>query len=308
MQDPSTTSPSDPENPDSGNEPGQQPKKPLKLKPIGQPATEQAKPKEESDLDKKRQALKLRRMVIKDVEIKPHANPDAEPVPEAQPFEEPDEAPPPADLKSVMEGPPPEETAIQPPKVETRPTGSGELPPEAPPRTEPPETSQPPKPVPAPPKQKDTTKKAKVSSARKLIAGLAFLGVFCLAAMLAIAYFNPFGKDLAPIQPQQLPIVPQQAESTENEGPQAALPDFENLAADSGQQDLQTYLERLQGFRITPSSSPRGIFIESVFVPEGAVLDPRLGLTLTAVTMDNGDNSILLTPSEGTPVSILIGN
>ena len=216
MQDPSTPSPSDPEKSDPGSPPSEKsPKIPIKLKPLGKPESPPApelppvsdppvsdppaEPKVESDLDKKRNALKLRRMVIKDVEINPHKNPEAEPTPEAQPYQEPEEAPPPADLKSVMEAPPPPE----------------DIPPEEPPKPEveePQEAPQPEaktlagqKPAPLEPPKTEEAEPKKISTARKLIAGFAFTAVFALAGMLAIAYFKPFGKNLAPIEHNRLP-------------------------------------------------------------------------------------------------------
>lgn len=308
MQDPSTPNPSDPEQPDSGKTPEKPPRKPLKLKPIGKPEPD-PKPEAESDLDKKRKALKLRRMVIKDVEINPHINPESEPVPEAQPFEEPEEAPPPDDLKTVMEAPPAEASTPPPPEMEGPPAESAA----APPPTQPPPESSPGTPpaqeaAPEPSEEVAKPEKKKVSRVRKLIAGLAFVAVFCLVAMLGIAYFNPFGPDLAPIQPSRLPVTPEVNQPVEAQAIQGPALDSGSLAAEDSQQALQRYLERLQSHRLAPSVSPRGIFVDSIFVPEGAVLDPRLGLTLSAVSIGDNGNTITLMPAEGSQISIPVGN
>jgi hypothetical protein len=328
MQDPSTPNPS--ESDKSGSESENAPKRPLKLKPIGQPKPEaetpdskdppkpEAKPEKptlkpvptepsatkESQLDERRKNLKLRRIVVKDVEINPHINPDAEPVPEAQPYEEPDEAPPPPDLKAVMEAPP-EADPPAPPISQEEPTAVEETTPSGADKIA--EGSRQPDPG-KPPAEKssqpDEPEAKNISPVRKVIAGLAFLGVFCLLALLGIAYFNPFGEELAPIQPSRMPVAAQKDEPPDTGNPEESVTNVAALPTEAAQPDLQAYLDRMKTHRIIPSDNPRGIFIDSVFVPEGAVLDPRIGLTLSGVSSSGKGYAMHLTPPGGPSVSI----
>lgn len=331
MQDPSTPNHSDPGK--SASDPDDSPKKPLKLKPIGKsqsdsdstepdkkapekpklearpapkPVPTDSPPNAESRLEQQRKGLKLRRMVVKDADIKPRINPDAEPVPESQPFQEPDEAPPPVDMEAVMKAPIVEEAPAESPSVENEPV-TEQKPPDPPVQETPSPQPQKQEAVPVEPPPADASEDKKVSPVRRVIAGLAFLSVFCLIALLGIAYFNPFGEDLAPIQPRDVPIVPREASSEDapasdnpSQAATASAPD------EIAQPDLQAYLDRLEAHRLIPSANPRGIFVDTVFIPEGAVLDPRIGLILSAVTESNDGTRVLLTSEDGSPVEITL--
>jgi hypothetical protein len=244
-------------------------------------------------------------MIIKDVEINPHINPDAEPVPEAQPFEEPEEAPPPPDLKAVMEAPKTEEAPATPPpsSVETPPVEETEAPGQEN-QEEVPGDSEKEKTPPTKAGQSGNSEKPKLSPIRKIIAGCAFLGVFGLIALLGIAYFNPFGKDLAPIQPSRIPIVPGNAQADSSQIPEEPEPSLAGVPQETTQPDLQAYLQRLQTHRLIPSDSPKGVFVDSVFVPEGAMLDPRTGLTLSAISESTDGAALILTQGDGPSISI----
>jgi hypothetical protein len=331
MQDPSTPNPSESENSGTGAGSGKPPKQPLKLKPIGQskpdPEATEAKdtappetpvkraapkaiptdpaPTAESRLDERRKYLKLRRIIIKDVEINPHINPDAEPVPEAQPFEEPEEPPPPTDLKAVMEAPRPEEAESIPPSTEHIPPSVEE--PAKPEQAAEAEIPEPGKAETVPPENSDSTGDSvpqNVSPVRKIIAGIAFLGVLGILILLGIAFFNPFGNDLTPIQPNRIPITAQESGPAENESPGESVTNLTGVPTEPGQPDLKAYLARLKTHRVIASDNPKGVFIDSVFVPEGAVLDPRTGLTLSSLSTTSNGIVMLLTPSEGASVSI----
>jgi hypothetical protein len=332
MQDPSTPNPSESENSASGS--GKPPKQPLKLKPIDQPkpdpeATEEndtpppenavdrpvptdpravptdPAPTAESRLDERRKNLKLRRIIIKDVEINPHINPDAEPVPEAQPFEEPEEPPPPADLKAVMEAPRPDGAESMPPSPENNPLPVEEPPPQE--AAAEAETTEPVGAEPATPEKSAPTGESeatKISPVRKVIAGMAFLGVLGILILLGIAFFNPFGNDLTPIQPNRIPLAVQKSGPAESEAPGESVTNLSGVPIEASQPDLEAYLSRLRTHRLIASDNPKGVFIDSVFVPEGAVLDARTGLTLSSLSTTSNGIVMLLTPSEGPSVSI----
>lgn len=50
-------------------------------------------------------------------------------------------------------------------------------------------------------------------------------------------------------------------------------------------QTVESYIEQLKKQEIIPSEKPRGIYINSVFIPEGHPLNPNLGLSLMQVEL-----------------------
>ncbi|MGA1204936.1 MAG: hypothetical protein ACO3ZW_03880 [Opitutales bacterium] len=110
------------------------------------------------------------------------------------------------------------------------------------------------------------------------------VSVILIAALLGgIQYFlDPLGLTEEPAL--ATPVAKPQAkvdESSEDETPAKLAPvvlsmELENLS-------VETFMEQLRTRRVLPSENPRGIIVDSVFIPAGGILNPTLGITLEGV-------------------------
>jgi len=257
MQDTSTPSPSDPDKPDSGKQEDAYP-------PKGQ-----------------QKKLKLRRIIFEDTEINCDNVKIEEPTPEAQPYEEPEEAPVPEEFRQQTgqkEEKAKEEDSDAPPVIE--------IPPEiqsAATKREAPKQS-----VRTESRGKASQKSKKPASPLRRLAFI-LIPAALLAIVLIILYqiFDPFGDELASIKPQFQPEI------TEPAADQEALPEPETGLAvseipfEDENLSLQSFVSLFQKQRLVGSNSPRGLFVDSVFIPEGAPVNPELGIILSQISTDS---------------------
>jgi hypothetical protein len=107
-----------------------------------------------------------------------------------------------------------------------------------------------------------------------LLAGIAWLLVYI---------FSPGEPELAAVSQEQLVAALERSKAkAEGTASTADLSPVDLTLAIEGQ-TVDSYLEKLRRQEIIPSTQPRGIFVNSVFVPEGGILNPRLGLFLVQV-------------------------
>lgn len=278
MQDTSTPSPSDPEKTgDTGSSGGSQlPRKPLKLK----------------------------RIVFEDTELHPHKSDKDEPIPEAQPYEEPEEAPIPEEFrKKPTEAHPP----VDPVNPDAPVSEAGEDPdtePEAP-EAEP----QPPTEMPVARQSIPSPEKPKASPLKRLAFILVPAAFIAVGLILLNILLDPFGADLAPIQPRSVPeIASPVTEEPPKPGSSTGLA-VKDLPEKSETASLEAFITAFKDQPLVPSHSPVGLFVDSVFVPEGATLNPELGLVLSSVTIGDEESFALLRSASGEtfPITILSG-
>ena len=239
--------------------------------------------------------LKLKRLVIKDVEINPHINPDAEPVPHAVPIDEPDpepEAKPPAVEPPAIEPvhpPVEEETKVEPeePEEQEEPEVSKEQP-EAEKTVE--EEVPPGKPEPKP-ARKGLAKKA---FALVLISGSLIYGIHVI--------FDPLGLNKPePIVPRDIPIAqPAPVQSSEPEPSLEEGLEISRELATGEVVDVADYLTLLAEQDIRVSNLPEGVFINSVFYAPGAYINPDIGLSFVEVQAVTDVNMLIVKEESGT--------
>lgn len=70
--------------------------------------------------------------------------------------------------------------------------------------------------------------------------------------------------------------------------------------------NLAGYLDQLRRQELVPSETPRGLYVNSVFIPEGSLINPRLGLTLAYVEISPVGFLFDLQDAEGTPYRVAI--
>jgi len=169
------------------------------------------------------------------------------------------------------------------------------------------------------PAKQETAKAAKKSSRKKkakagkkpglkglfLMVGIAV--ILILGAGLLLLILNPFGDELAPIV--QLDTTPS-LQTTETEQATPSQNSVEAPAQAGLQVEVNTdtyqFLEILKSRPMRPSRAPRGLFIDSVFVPEGAVLNPELGLSLETVERGETQTIVWLRDEEDQRIPITV--
>lgn len=131
------------------------------------------------------------------------------------------------------------------------------------------------------------------------------VGGVAVVALLAVAYFilDPFGLDLAPIQPMS-PVVSQQSteQAVEDTDPELAI--ATEAPFDPESIDLDAYLAGLSTRQAQAVPNPEGVFIDRVFFAEGSTLNPHLELTLKEVEISPSEILITLTDANNVDHSI----
>jgi hypothetical protein len=304
MTDPSTPSPSDPDQPGlpEGFDPGKGSKHPEQDNDEGIAAGEKPKlpdPGQSDEGDGSPPRLKLKQILTP---LSPHLTaprPEADkgvqkkkafkPSPKAVPVE-PEPEPTPEELESSTTDslkPVPAPEASTPREIETSPPTDEEL------GLEKEEASE------EPPKKEQAGKPAAKKAApapkpkaRRLVFALLIPVVLLAAILLLVHYlFDPFGLKIKPIE--ELPDVSliretaQPAPSIEPRDAGSAL-----LLDALEEQTIEGYLANLQRQRIFVCSNPKGIFIDSVLFTEGTPINPQLGLELAEVDMEGDSFSL----------------
>jgi hypothetical protein len=63
--------------------------------------------------------------------------------------------------------------------------------------------------------------------------------------------------------------------------------------------ELQAFLQSLGNATLILSRNPEGLFVDSVFFPEGAILNRELGLVVSRISLDSEKPGIQLISSDG---------
>lgn len=253
MQDNSTPSPSDPDQPDSGS----------------------ATPPKESS--RRGNPLRLKRIVIEESEISPGDGMDWTSTPESPPYAEDEEAAAPLAPDPLN----PEQTGT--PSPETGPDDFDD----------------------ADIDEEETVAEKKKLSPTTRLALIVVPALVLFAAMIfGIRTFDPFGEDLAPIAPAAVPDSLLKKEPR----PKEAIPrDDSGLAGtplEVGRTSLQNFLNALQEQPLTASTSPRGVFVDSVFIPEGMPLDKQAGVIFSGLEIEGNQAYIVVTSPDGTKLTL----
>ena len=111
------------------------------------------------------------------------------------------------------------------------------------------------------------------------------------------------GETVTAVQPQAGTAVqranPQPAAAKADLGPVELTLALEN-------QTLESYLQQFQQQEIVASTNPRGIFVNSVFIPEGSPVNPRFGLILVQVEPSPEGTLIDLVDADRQPYRIAL--
>jgi hypothetical protein len=124
-----------------------------------------------------------------------------------------------------------------------------------------------------------------------LIAGMVFL----------LRPFFTSGKE-TPSETVSAPEIPEarlpDPVSSEREDPLPAITEMPPESVTPAT-ELQAFLQRLGNSTLILSRNPEGLFVDSVFFPEGAILNRELGLVLSRISLDSENPGIRLISSDG---------
>lgn len=241
--------------------------------------------------------LRLKRIIVEDLEINPHLNPDREPTPEAQPYEEPEEPliphqPSPMVPKDLTLPPFPIQQELPPSKPEEPEPSQAELEAETP--------AHPSENIPS--KAKASTGGSPFRKALLLVTLLLLLG------LAGVFFWTKVINTTAPtpaIAAEQAPSVttpPAPASPLSV----AAVP-LADWQVEETSLSIQTYMEGLQALEIAASEDPSGIFIGRIFIPEGSLLHPELGLALETVVFSSPQPIARFSGPDGRSYSLKAG-
>ena len=230
--------------------------------------------------------MKLKRLIVRDIEINPHINPDAEPVPKAESYSEPTPVPMPVDPPIEVPPPEPVETFSKEPPEE-QPVEIEEPKPEA--KLEPESVA---KPEAKPPPKRSRHRKSRIIFPLILIIGSLLYGAHIL--------FDPLRLKPAPIVPRDIPIRALSSDPVETAPDllDASL-EISTTLPEGAEPNVQDYLDRIARLPMEASYNPEGVFINSVFYAEGMPLNPALGLKVDSVYLEAGNQFLLITDREG---------
>jgi hypothetical protein len=236
-------------------------------------------PKESTPANK----LRLKRVVIEETEINPSKDKEWEPAPESRPFEEPVEEPVP----------------VLP--IPLTPEQIGELPPEQVPVSFDEDDDE------EDDEEEEDDKvpqKKQLSPAARLAVILVPAAIICAAMILFIRTYDPFGDGMGRIAPTNIPaelLKPHKdsAESSKKEDGGLA-----GTSLEKPRTSLQGFLAALQEQPLTASINPRGVFIDSVFIPEGAALNQQIGVVFSSLIIENNKALIVVTSPDGKKLTL----
>lgn len=231
-------------------------------------------PGESSESIKKK--LKLKRVVIEETEIKPDHDKAYAPAPEAQPFDEPEE----------------EEVPAEP--VPLTPEQIGEV------STQ--EFQDDPEDLEE--EEDGETDKSALSPAVRLGIIVVPATIICAVMIFLLKTLDPFGSDLGKIAPPEIPTELIAAEKARE--PDLVKPEdtIEATSLGSTRTSLQDFLETLQLQPLAASASPRGVFIDSVFIPEGAALNKQMGVVFSALMIEDKQALVVVTSPDGSKLTL----
>jgi hypothetical protein len=132
---------------------------------------------------------------------------------------------------------------------------------------------------------------------------MAVAAAICALVTLAII-LNPFGREPAPMPSVPPPATDADAPASSLEAPATADPVASPALPAEAPQSLREFLQALRQSRLVPSSSPRGLFVDTVFIPEGALVNPDLGISLASVQFGNDRVIVLFSRPEEEPIPI----
>jgi hypothetical protein len=118
---------------------------------------------------------------------------------------------------------------------------------------------------------------------RKLILALVVPAVIIVAILLLLNFlFDPFGFKIAPIE--QLPDLAV-IQQTKNSGAAEVDPLTEapQVLVNLELGTVEDYMEQFKGRKLILSSTPEGLFVDSVFYEAGASINPQHGLVLESI-------------------------
>jgi len=132
---------------------------------------------------------------------------------------------------------------------------------------------------------------------------IAVAAAICALATLVVI-LNPFGREPAPI-----PAAPPPASAADAPAAGRAAPATADTVASPAMpaespQSLHEFLQVLRQSRLVASSSPRGLFVGTIFIPEGALVNPELGISLESVEFGEAQAIILFSRPEEAPIPI----
>lgn len=141
----------------------------------------------------------------------------------------------------------------------------------------------------------------RVSPVRRLLAILVFSAVVGLLLVLALAFFLKGGNTDAPAPDPEASSAMADIKQLPTVLPAIDQPAY---TIDPDSSDLQSFLQQLRAHQLRPSSQPEGVFVDTVFVPVGALLRPDLGLRLSAIQEINGHPHLILSLPEAEPLAL----
>jgi hypothetical protein len=128
--------------------------------------------------------------------------------------------------------------------------------------------------------------------------------VICAAMVFVLRTFDPFGEDLAPIAPVQVPETVLMKGTAQAEIGPTEEGGLSGKPLEETRTSLQGFLNALQEQPLTASTSPRGVFINSVFIPEGMPLDKRVGVIFSSLLIEDGKAFIIVSSPDGTKLTL----
>jgi hypothetical protein len=221
--------------------------------------------------------LRLKRVVIEDTEIKPSEDKNWAPVPEAQSYEEPEEEPVP----------------IEP--IPLTPEQIGELPPEQ--ATDDGDDLE-------DEEEEEIGEESALSPAKRLALIIVPSAIICGIMVFLLKTYDPFGGDLSPIAPPNLQLENLAKDEAPAEEAGKMESTLEGSSLKNARTSLQDFLDALREQPLTASASPRGVFVDSVFIPEGAALNKQIGVVLSALLIQEDEALVVVTSPDGSKLTL----
>lgn len=217
------------------------------------------------------------------------------------------EKPVPPEVAPPAEGPSQENLPPESPPLPTQPH-----PPQAQPPDHPDETS-PVAPIPLAPKAHrapasrpaaERPPEAEVEGASR--SKLLFMAAALFLILAAGAFFWLRSGTEAPAQ-GQTPSAQAPDASAQEQGGAASVPPEETADLDQNlSSEVKRFTDLLQNSTVEGSSAPKGLFVEGVFIPEGALLNRELNLVLTRVETGPNGLRVALTTATGRTLQVTL--
>lgn len=220
--------------------------------------------------------LKLKRVVFEDTEIKPREDKEWAPVPQAEAYQAPVEEPvpvEPAPLTPQQIGQPPVDEPLDDPE------DLEEL-------------------------ENEEAEESSVSPGLRLALLVIPAAILIGVMVFLLKTYDPFDDNLSRIKPPEIPVeilakknAPVMEVSTAEDGMEGGIQQGARLS-------LQDFLGALQQQPLTATANPRGVFIDSVFIPEGAALNKQIGVVFSSLLIEDGEALVVITSPDGSKLSL----